>query len=155
MLKNNANNKQALTIKRILDGNLKCDTYNLRICFYQGAKAEYNNLKICLQELEQKVKQKDLSDFFKECVEEFNEKISIYEQYFKLLKRRESEGLTMIEIKRVNTTAELCPICENEVVIPADYPSNCPECNNTILPCSMCNMDQVDCRKCKFDIREV
>ena len=90
MLKNNANNKQALTIKRILDGDLKCDTYNLRMCFYQGAKGEYDSLKLALQELEQKVKQEDLSDFFKECIEEFEEKISIYEQYFKLLKQRET-----------------------------------------------------------------
>ena len=90
MLKNNANNKQALTIKKILDGDLKCDTYNLRMCFYQGAKREYDSLKLALQELEQKVKQENLSDFFKECIEEFEEKISIYEQYFKLLKQREA-----------------------------------------------------------------
>lgn len=90
MLKNNANNKQAITVKRILDGDLKCDTYNLRMCFYQGAKAEYDSLKLCLQELEQKVKPDKLSEFFKDCVEEFNEKISIYEQYFELLKQRES-----------------------------------------------------------------
>lgn len=55
MLKNNMNNKQAITIKRILDGDLKCDTYNLRMCFYQGAKAEYDSLKLCLQELEQNI----------------------------------------------------------------------------------------------------
>ena len=61
----------------------------------------------------------------------------------------------MLEIRRVNTTFELCPICENEVEIPADHPSNCPKCNNIILPCSMCNMDQVDCRKCIFDTGEV
>lgn len=61
----------------------------------------------------------------------------------------------MLEIRRVNTTTELCPICEWEVEIPADYPSNCPKCNNIILPCSMCNMDQVDCRKCIFDTEEV
>lgn len=60
----------------------------------------------------------------------------------------------MIEIKRVNTTTELCPICEWEVEIPADYPSNCPKCENRILPCSMCNMDQVNCSECIYEIRE-
>ena len=33
----------------------------------------------------------------------------------------------MLEIKRVNTTTELCPICEWEVEIPASHPSNCPK----------------------------
>lgn len=54
----------------------------------------------------------------------------------------------------MNTTTELCPHCDSEVKIPADYPSNCPNCGKTILPCSMCNMDQVNCNRCIFEIRE-
>lgn len=50
----------------------------------------------------------------------------------------------------INTTNELCPHCNNEVEIINDKPSKCPVCGETILPCSMCDMDKVKCNDCKF-----
>ena len=46
------------------------------------------------------------------------------------------------------TTVEWCPYCNNEVVIPTFGVSTCPECGKPILPCSMCDMDKVNCVKC-------
>lgn len=54
----------------------------------------------------------------------------------------------------INLITEWCSHCENEVEIPADRPSSCPECGESILPCCMCDMDIVNCNQCKFDITE-
>ena len=46
-------------------------------------------------------------------------------------------------------TYEVCPHCDNEVEIPEDKPSNCPKCNEIILPCSACKLLQQG--KCDWD----
>ncbi len=45
---------------------------------------------------------------------------------------------------------EWCSICDSEVVIPAFRESRCPICGERILPCSMCDPDLVDCRRCPY-----
>ena len=54
MLRNIPLNTTAITIKKILDGKLKCDTYNLRICFYDYVVKDKANLEVSLKELEEK-----------------------------------------------------------------------------------------------------
>lgn len=51
------------------------------------------------------------------------------------------------------TTTELCPYCENEVEISSEGKSICPICGKEILPCSMCNMNEVDCNKCNYQLK--
>ena len=87
MLRNIPLNTTAITIKKILDGKLKCDTYNLRICFYDYVVKDKANLEVSLKELEEK----DLydSEIFKEYISDFEAKIEIYNQYLKLLAERE------------------------------------------------------------------
>lgn len=46
---------------------------------------------------------------------------------------------------------EWCPCCDTEVVIPSFGISFCPNCGEPILPCSMCDTDYNDCRKCPYE----
>ena len=56
------------------------------------------------------------------------------------------------EIKSWNKyTDELCPHCNNEVQILINGISICPECGEKILPCSMCDMNSVNCNYCKWE----
>lgn len=76
--------------------------------------------------------------------------------HIKPLKKCPTTGkrLTEDEVKWNEALAELrkdeeliteyCPHCDGEVEIPRDKPSNCPECNNHIMPCSVCPV-QDDC----------
>ena len=44
---------------------------------------------------------------------------------------------------------EYCPHCEKEVQIKAGFMGqSCPNCNKRILPCSLCDHNEVDCNKC-------
>ncbi len=44
---------------------------------------------------------------------------------------------------------ELCPNCGVEVDIKEGcIKQNCPNCGKRILPCSLCNMDEVNCKDC-------
>ena len=45
------------------------------------------------------------------------------------------------KLLNIQMTTECCPNCDNEVLINGDKPSVCPECGETILPCSMCPID--------------
>ncbi len=47
------------------------------------------------------------------------------------------------------TTEEFCAHCEQEVIIPADRLSVCPECGEEILPCSTC-CDDLGHRPCNW-----
>ena len=43
-------------------------------------------------------------------------------------------------------TYELCPNCEHEVKLKAELKEQiCPDCNNAILPCSMCETCNMPC----------
>lgn len=46
--------------------------------------------------------------------------------------------------------SEWCPHCNKEVVIPAWTVSPCPNCNEVIVPCSICNHYEMNCGKCPF-----
>jgi hypothetical protein len=87
MLRDIPLNSTAITIKKILDGKLKCDTYNLRICFYDYVVKDKANLEVSLKELEEKGLYD--SEIFKEYISDFEAKIEIYNQYLKLLAERE------------------------------------------------------------------
>lgn len=45
---------------------------------------------------------------------------------------------------------EFCPYCEEEVSFYAEYQTyaTCPVCQRAILPCSLCDMDKVNCNDC-------
>jgi len=48
---------------------------------------------------------------------------------------------------------ELCPYCGAEVELEAKFKKQrCPDCNEKIKPCSLCDMDQVECKKCELDL---
>ena len=87
MLRDIPLNSTAITIKKILDGKLTCNTYNLRICFYDYVMRDKTNLEASLKEL----KEKNLynSELFQEFIPEFETKVEIYNQYLELLKERE------------------------------------------------------------------
>ena len=55
-------------------------------------------------------------------------------------------------MERIKTFTEWCPNCRQE----HDYQFKgkniiyrCPHCNYAIISCSLCDMDKVDCTKCK------
>jgi len=57
-------------------------------------------------------------------------------------------------MKKYKYTYELCPLCENQVMIEAKFERQvCPECKNIILPCSICtfNEDYSKCSQCPLD----
>lgn len=86
---------------------------------------------------------KALDKFFKQLkdslIEDYNNN-NIHEDYIKLFK------------KKLNITVnEICPYCEHEVELKTVFEKQiCPNCKQLIKPCSMCNMDQVTCSKCKL-----
>lgn len=45
-------------------------------------------------------------------------------------------------------TNEVCSYCDQQVEIADTGISKCPNCGKWISPCSMCNMDEVDCKNC-------
>lgn len=46
---------------------------------------------------------------------------------------------------------EWCSNCCQEVTIDAEFKEQvCPNCGEIILPCSLCDMDTVECSKCKL-----
>lgn len=53
------------------------------------------------------------------------------------------------EQKRASsTTAEVCPYCDQQVIIANTGISKCPNCGKWIVPCSMCIMEEVNCNSC-------
>lgn len=45
-------------------------------------------------------------------------------------------------------TDEWCSFCGKDQSIPAWKTSTCPTCGERIVPCSMCDNDNIDCNKC-------
>jgi predicted RNA-binding Zn-ribbon protein involved in translation (DUF1610 family) len=44
---------------------------------------------------------------------------------------------------------EYCSRCEQEVTIKAGFvKQECPSCGNPILPCSLCDKNEINCNKC-------
>lgn len=94
MLKDDVNVHNALQVKRILDGEIECSTNNLRICYLNASKKEYDSVKACLREMEEKLSPEVRADpFMQKCMESFKEKIDIYDRFFQELSRREKEGI--------------------------------------------------------------
>ncbi|PFP29386.1 hypothetical protein COJ96_10810 [Bacillus sp. AFS073361] len=53
----------------------------------------------------------------------------------------------------MKTVTEWCPNCTNEVELVAVFAiQECPECKETIFPCSMC--EDINCRNCPLARRE-
>lgn len=52
-----------------------------------------------------------------------------------------------------NYTYEVCPICEKEVRLEAEFKIQiCPCCGSQILPCSLCYPhDNCDCKNCELE----
>lgn len=48
-----------------------------------------------------------------------------------------------------NDIVEFCDNCNKEVVIPKNG-GKCPYCGKWLYPCSLCDMDKVDCNNCKY-----
>ena len=47
---------------------------------------------------------------------------------------------------------EVCPDCDNEVELKDEMRMQvCPVCGRDILPCALCDMDNVDCGKCTLE----
>ncbi|MBD5449697.1 MAG: hypothetical protein HDR28_06005 [Lachnospiraceae bacterium] len=94
MLKNNPNNQNALRVQRILNGEIGCGTYNLRMCYFNASVKEHDSIEACLKEMEEKLSPEVKAEpFMQECMEEFKEKLAIYNQFFRELSRQEKEGL--------------------------------------------------------------
>ena len=91
MLKDRPINSTAIILQKILNGKLKCDTYNLRICYYNHVIKDKADLENALQELKEKgsYDKKEFQDFIKT----FKEKIDIYNKYLELLEERENAEL--------------------------------------------------------------
>ena len=51
----------------------------------------------------------------------------------------------------LNATYEFCPYCEKDVLIPT-VGGYCDTCGVWLKPCSLCNMDEVNCNKCKWEV---
>ncbi len=81
------NNKFVLSVKNILDGKTKCDTYNLRICFYNGVIKRKARLEASLKELKEKGMYEN--KFLQNDIVIFEEKLRIYNDYLDLLAERE------------------------------------------------------------------
>ena len=46
---------------------------------------------------------------------------------------------------------EHCPNCDKDVRLKNVFKrQRCPSCNKLIKPCNICDMDKVDCSKCKL-----
>lgn len=55
-------------------------------------------------------------------------------------------------MKKYKYTYEVCPHCNEEVKLDAVFKLQlCPGCKELIKPCSLCDMDKVNCNKCKLD----
>lgn len=81
------NNKFVLSVKNILDGKTKCNTYNLRICFYNGVIKQKARLEASLKELKEKGMYEN--KFLQNDIVIFEEKLRIYNDYLDLLAERE------------------------------------------------------------------
>lgn len=49
-----------------------------------------------------------------------------------------------------NKIYEYCPYCNDESIIDKNG-GICEHCGNYLKPCSLCNMNKVNCNKCKFN----
>lgn len=64
------------------------------------------------------------------------------------------ENLLSVEInfEKINATHEICPHCENEVpLLNKLIKQVCPNCNEEIYPCSMCDIDNLNCNNCPIE----
>ena len=94
MLKDNANNQNALRVQRILNGEIGCSTYNLRMCYFNASVKKHDSIEACLKEMEEKLSPEVKAEpFMQECMEELKEKLEIYDRFFRELSRREKEGI--------------------------------------------------------------
>lgn len=89
------------------------------------------------------------ADNFKEIIEQFDEVEDIKEIGNRIFVLG-SKKLVVIGFGGIiNTTFEWCDECgqESEILING---GKCEHCGKFLLPCSMCDMDKVNCQNCKF-----
>ena len=72
---------------------------------------------------------------------------------FRNAKKYEIEELKRAERKREKTQipefiTEQCPYCEQQVEIASIGMTKCSNCGKWLIPCSLCNCDEVDCSSC-------
>ncbi len=46
---------------------------------------------------------------------------------------------------------EVCPECDEEILVRAYGVSCCPRCGASVIPCAMCDPDRMDCRDCPYE----
>lgn len=51
-----------------------------------------------------------------------------------------------------NKTVELCDVCGQETEIDNKKGGYCSTCGKFLKPCSMCDMDKVNCNECDFEV---
>jgi predicted RNA-binding Zn-ribbon protein involved in translation (DUF1610 family) len=55
----------------------------------------------------------------------------------------------------MNKISEWCPKCNTEVELEESFTTQiCPNCNKEILPCCMCDNDEVNCNECPLEKTE-
>lgn len=66
--------------------------------------------------------------------------------------RKISELLNKIHSGEIFAITEWCPNCGQETDIWSEGVSACQHCGKPLLPCSMCDMEEVDyCHKCPYE----
>lgn len=89
------------------------------------------------------------ADNFEEIIEQFDEVEDIKEIGSRIFILG-SKKLVVIGFGGIiNTTFEWCDECGQESEISV-YGGKCEHCGKFLLPCSMCDMDKVNCQNCKF-----
>ena len=89
------------------------------------------------------------ADNFKEIIEQFDEVEDIKEIGNRIFVLG-SKKLVVIGFGGIiNTTFEWCDECGQESEISING-GKCEYCGKFLLPCSMCDMDKVNCQNCKF-----
>ncbi len=56
------------------------------------------------------------------------------------------------KLNTISTVNEWCPHCEEDITLPAIMQIyKCPICTHRLKPCALCDIDIVNCNKCKLD----
>ncbi len=63
--------------------------------------------------------------------------------------KKDNPGFMLYQSKDERTITEWCPNCEGEVeILNTPEKQICPECNENISPCSLCDHNNVNCANC-------
>lgn len=90
------------------------------------------------------------ADDFDEILEQFDEVKDIKEVGNRIFVLGSGKLVVIGYGKILDTTFEWCDNCGQETEISING-GKCEHCGKFLLPCSMCNMDEVVCSNCKFE----